>query len=122
VAFQNYSWEIPTGGNPGGFDSEGTAHRELREETGLTASKMEKILTMELSNSLTDERCLIYLATGLTPGATELESTEDISIMKLSLDDALAAIDTCEISQALSVAAILKLDRMRRLGQLFANT
>ena len=79
---------------------------------------MEQILTLELSNSITDERCHIYLATGLTAGETELESSEDISILKISLDAALDAVDTGEIRQALSVAAILKLGRMQAAGQL----
>ncbi|MEP3654228.1 MAG: NUDIX hydrolase [Litorimonas sp.] len=118
VAFQSYSWEIPAGGDPEGKNPKGTAHRELKEETGFTAGQMEEILKMELSNSITDEFCLIYLATDLTPGETELESSEDISIMKISLDSALAAVDAGEIRDSLSVAAILKLDRMRALGQL----
>jgi len=118
VAFQAYSWEIPAGGDPKGLDPKGTAHRELREETGFSARRLEQILTMELSNSITDERAVIYLATGLSAGQSELESSEDISLMKLSLDAALTAVDAGEIRQALSVAAILKLDRMRTLGQL----
>jgi len=118
VAFQEYSWEIPAGGDPDGLDPEGAARRELREETGLTAQKMVQILTMELSNSITDERCIVYLATGLTQGESEMESSEDLSLMKLSLDDALAAVDSGEIRQALSVAAILKLGRMRARGEL----
>ena len=118
VSFESYSWEIPAGGDPQGQDPEGTAHRELREETGLLAARVELILNMELSNSLTDERAEVYLATGLSQGDTDLESTEDISVMKLSLDEALAAVDAGEIRQGLSVAAILKLARMRDLGQL----
>ena len=118
VAFQSYSWEIPAGGDPGGRDPIGTAHRELREETGLSAERMEQILTMELSNSITDERCHVFLATKLTPGQNQLESSEDISLLKVSLDAALTAVDSGEIRQALSVAAILKLGRMRTAGQL----
>jgi len=118
VAFQHYSWEIPAGGDPGGLDPEGTARRELREETGFTAARLQQILTMEISNSVTDERALVYLATDLTPGTSALESSEDITLMKLSLDDALAAVDSGEIRQALSVAAILKLGRMRARGEL----
>ena len=118
VAFQAYSWEVPAGGDPTLNDPIGTAHRELREETGFSAGRMEQILKMEISNSVTDEACLVYLATDLTPGATEMESSEDISMMKVSLDEALAAVDAGEIRQALSVAAILKLGRMRALGQL----
>ena len=118
VTFQNYSWEIPAGGDPGGKDPLGTAHRELREETGFSALHMEQILTMELSNSVTDEVCHVFLATDLTPGESEMESSEDISVLKLSLDAALAAVDAGEIRQSLSVAAILKLGRMRAAGQL----
>ena len=118
VSFQSYSWEVPAGGDPSGQDPVGTAHRELREETGFSAGRMEQILKMELSNSITDEACLIYLATDLTPGETEMESSEDISMMRVSLDTALAAVDAGEIRQALSVATILKLGRMRELGQL----
>ena len=118
VAFQSYSWEIPAGGDPKGLDPEGTAHRELREETGMSAKQMTEILTLELSNSLTDERGIVYLATGLSQGENALESTEDISVMKISLDDALAAVDAGEIRQGLSVAAILKLGHMRNSGQL----
>jgi len=118
VAFRSYSWEVPAGGDPFGKDPVGTAHRELREETGFTAGRMEQILKMEMSNSVTDETCLIYLATDLTPGAAELESSEDISLMKISLDDALTAVDNGEIRHAIGVAAILKLDRMRAAGQI----
>jgi len=118
VSFQSYSWEVPAGGDPLGKDPIGAAHRELKEETGFTAGRMKKILTMEMSNSLTDEVCMVFLATDLTPGETELESTEDISLMKISLDLALVAIDAGEIRHAVGVAAILKLARMRALGQL----
>jgi 8-oxo-dGTP pyrophosphatase MutT (NUDIX family) len=118
VTFQSYSWEIPAGGDPGGRDPLATAHRELREETGFSAQHMEQILTMELSNSITDERCHVFLATGLTAGKSEPESSEDISLMKLSLDAALEAVEAGEIRQSLSVAALLQLDRMRAAGRL----
>ena len=118
VAFQDYSWEVPAGGDPNGLDPIGTAHRELREETGFIAAHMDPILTMELSNSITDERCVVYLATGLTQGETDMESSEDISLMKISLDAALEAVDAGEIRHALGVATILKLARMRALGKL----
>jgi len=116
VAFQEYSWEIPAGGDPNGEDPEGTAHRELREETGLRAAHMQPILTLEISNSVSDERGLVFLATGLTAGVRELESSEDITVQKVSLDTALKAVDDGEIRQALSVSGLLKLGRMRTLG------
>jgi len=118
VAFQSYSWEVPAGGGSHDDTPENAARRELQEETGYRADHLEQILTMELSNSITDERCVVYLATGLTAGKDAMESSEDISVMKVSLDDALTAVDAGEIRQALSVAAILKLGRMRSEGQL----
>ena len=118
VPFKSYTWEVPAGGDPSGEDPVGTAHRELKEETGFTAGRMEQILKMEMSNSVSDELCFIYLATDLTSGEAELESSEDISVMKISLDAALTAVDTGEIQHAIGVAAILKLDRMRTAGQL----
>ncbi len=118
VAFQSYSWEIPAGGGAHDDDPKHAARRELKEETGFTTGRLEQILTMELSNSITDERCVVFLATDLSEGESEMESSEDISLMKVSLDEALAAVDAGEIRQALSVAAILKLGRMRAEGQL----
>ena len=50
-----YSWEIPEGGGPMSEDPEATARRELREETGLTAGKIELLTTAHLSNSVSDE-------------------------------------------------------------------
>jgi 8-oxo-dGTP pyrophosphatase MutT (NUDIX family) len=52
---QQYSWEIPEGGAPEGTDPLLTAHRELKEETGFTAQSWKHLLTMHLSNSVSDE-------------------------------------------------------------------
>jgi 8-oxo-dGTP pyrophosphatase MutT (NUDIX family) len=52
---QQYSWEIPEGGAPEGTDPLLTAHRELKEETGFTAQNWQHLLTMHLSNSVSDE-------------------------------------------------------------------
>ena len=118
VSSRSYTWEIPAGGDPSRDNPLGTAHRELREETGFTAGRMDQILKMELSNSITDEICLVYVATDLTAGEAELESSEDISLMKISLDDALKAVEAGEIRHALGIATIFKLDRMRAAGEL----
>ena len=60
-----YSWEIPEGGGEMDEDPLEEAKRELLEETGLIAKNWTKILTMHLSNSVTDEWAVIYLARGL---------------------------------------------------------
>ena len=64
-----YSWEIPEGGGPESETPEETAHRELREETGLTAGRLELVATSHLSNSVSDELAYLFRATELTEGA-----------------------------------------------------
>src|SRR5262249_30803086 len=71
-----YSWGIPGGGAEPGEAPEACALRELKEETGLVPMRLEKILEMDMSNSVTDEAAVIYLATGLTPGTAQPEEVE----------------------------------------------
>ncbi len=65
--FGDYSWEIPEGGGPMGEDPLDGAKRELAEEAGLAASEWREIMRIQLSNSVTDELAIGYLATGLAP-------------------------------------------------------
>jgi 8-oxo-dGTP pyrophosphatase MutT (NUDIX family) len=103
-----YSWEIPEGGGKITEPPLETAKRELKEETGLEAAHWEQILEMHLSNSVTDERALVFLAMNLTEGASSPEETEVLSLRKVSLADAQRMVDRAEITDAISVAAILK--------------
>src|SRR6185503_2698664 len=73
-----YSWEIPEGGGPLNEDPLDAAKRELLEETGLKAKHWIKILDMHLSNSVSDESCAIYMATGLSQHAATPEETEQL--------------------------------------------
>lgn len=107
-----YTWEIPAGGCPRGEDSLIAAQRELQEEVGLTAQRWEKILDLQLSNSVTDEVGAIYLARELSATPQSLDITEDIEVRKLPLDEAIAMVDRGEITDVLSVAALMKLARM----------
>jgi 8-oxo-dGTP pyrophosphatase MutT (NUDIX family) len=86
-----------------------SAKRELKEETGLEATHWEKLMEMHLSNSVSNEKAIVYLAKGLTQGEMDLEETEDISVSKLSLVDAYRLVNDHKITDAISVAAILKL-------------
>jgi len=110
---ERYSWEIPMGGIPLGEDSLAGAQRELKEETGLTAERWQPILTAHLSNSITDEAGIVYLAEGLTPGEPEFGDTEQLEIRKLPFDDLLRMVNEGEITDVLSIAGILKLVAMR---------
>jgi len=101
-------WEIPMGGSPLNEDCLLTAHRELEEETGLCASKMQKIQRLHTSNSITDEEGFVFLATGLSKGKQQLEDSElDMQIKKLPLDEAVAMAQNGEITDAISIAGLL---------------
>ena len=104
-----YSWEIPMGGGPLAIDPLESAKRELREETGLSASNWETLMHLHTSNSVTDERGIVYVATGLSQGATAFEETEDLQLIKLPLEQAVERVVAGEITDAVSVAALLRL-------------
>lgn len=104
-----YSWEIPMGGGPLAIDPLVSAKRELREETGLSASNWETLMHLHTSNSVTDERGIVYVATGLSQGDTEFEETEDLQLIKLPLQQAVERVIAGEITDAVSVAALLRL-------------
>lgn len=110
-----YSWEIPMGGVAVGTDSLNGAKRELKEETGLSASRWEKILNVHISNSITDETGVVYLAEGLEHGKTAFDQTEKIDIRKLPFADLLQLVLTGEITDVLSVAGILKLAALKNM-------
>lgn len=109
-----YSWEIPMGGVAIGTDPLVGAQRELKEETGLTAVCWQPILNVHLSNSITDEAGIVFVAKGLTYGEPEFDDTEQIEIKKLYFDDVVRMVKEGEITDALSVAGILKLATMRK--------
>jgi 8-oxo-dGTP pyrophosphatase MutT (NUDIX family) len=102
-----YSWEIPEGGCPEGEDTEACALRELQEETGLSAGRLEPILTTHLSNSVSDEWGVIYRATDLVPGPSEPEGSESLLVRRVAFSEALALVRRGEITDSLSVMALL---------------
>ena len=107
-----YSWEIPMGGGPNEDDPLESARRELKEETGLTAERWQKIMRIHTSNSVTDEEGFIYLAQQLTPGETEFDETEDLRIRKLPLAEALQMVLDGRVTDAISISGILRVARM----------
>lgn len=103
------SLEIPEGGGSLEIDPLVSAKRELKEETGLVAKSWEKLMELHLSNSVSNEKAIIYLAKDLYQSEMALEDTEDIVVSKLSLKEAYDMVNENKITDAISVAAILKL-------------
>lgn len=109
-----YTWEIPEGGCPVGTLPLDSAKRELKEETGITATRWEQLMLFHTSNSVTDEEGFIFLAEDLSFGVSELEETEaDLVVKKLPFTQALEMVMTGEITDSMSVAGILKVARLR---------
>ena len=113
-ALDQYTWEIPEGGCPYGEEPINAAKRELEEEVGLQARHWEQLMTMHLSNSVTDEFCVVFVARNLFAGTQQLESTEDIEYNKLPLADAIEMVKSGEITDAISVAALLRIALMQK--------
>ena len=116
----DYSWEIPEGGGPLGEDPLVSARRELAEETGLAAAEWQVILTAQLSNSVSDERAIGYLATGLFPadGADHADDTEALEKVRVPFREALDAAVAGDLQDMLTVAMLLKAYHMAREGLL----
>ena len=111
-----YSWEIPMGGSPLGEDPLETAKRELKEETGLSASSWTSLMRLHTSNSVTNEEGFVFVAQQLTEGDTAFEETEMITIKKLPLETAVNMALNSEITDAISVAGLLKLAVIQNIG------
>ncbi|MCC6289984.1 MAG: NUDIX hydrolase [Chitinophagaceae bacterium] len=105
-----YSWEIPEGGGELNIEPLLSAQRELLEETGLQAERWDKILEMYLSNSVTNEKAIVYVARTLSQHAPQPEETEQLVIKKTAFTDAFEMVMSGEITDAISIAAILKLN------------
>ena len=113
-----YSWEIPEGGGLIGVDPLIGAKRELLEETGLIADHWEPLLSMHLSNSVSDELAIIFLARGITQKTAEPEETEQLQIQKLPFDKVYEMVEAGQITDSMSVAAIYKIKLMLLQGKL----
>ncbi len=114
-AFDEFSWEIPEGGSPLAEDSLEGARRELLEETGVTARTWREIGRWQLSNSVTDEAAVAYLATDLEQGEAQPEGSEELTVKWLPFEEVMEMIRAGEITDALTVLPLqtLALERNR---------
>ena len=107
-------WEIPAGRLEPGEEPIACAHRELREETGCTAARMERLTTMWTTPGFTDERIHLFLATELTRGVASHEADEFIEPATFPLSEVLRMIERGEISDAKTIIGVLFAAGFRR--------
>jgi len=100
-------WEVPAGTLDPGEDPEACARRELLEETGVTAARLQRLTSIWTTPGFTNEVIHLYLATGLTSGEPSRERDEFIEVVPQPLSRVLALIRDGEIRDAKTVAAIL---------------
>ena len=104
--------EIPAGTLEPGEDPADTAARELREEVGMRAARVESLGGFWIAPSYATEYLHLFLCTGLTPDPLPGDEDEDIEIVPLTRDEALAAVDSGRIIDAKSIAGILRWERL----------
>lgn len=105
---ERYSWEIPEGGCGEGEDPLGAAQRELEEETGLRAKRWRKLGEAYLSNSVSDELAIWFVATDLIQGEHRPEGTEQLVVRRVTFEEAFRMAMSGEIGDAISQLAIMQ--------------
>jgi len=103
--------EIPAGTMEPPEPPEACAFRELVEETGYRADKMELLTTFFPAPGILDEKMFLYLATGLKLGKHAREKGEEIENEIVSLEQAMKQIESGEIHDAKTMLGLMFLDR-----------
>ena len=106
-AADGFIYEIPAGRLEPGEPPAECAVRELREETGCTAAKMEHLYTMYTTPGFTDEKIHLFVATGLVRGESELEQDEFVEVVPTTMSSALRLIQDGTINDAKTALSIL---------------
>lgn len=101
-----FIYEIPAGKLDPGEDPMACAARELEEEIGYKAGKLELLSSIFTAPGFTDEVIHIYQATGLTMGRQELERDEVLDVIEMSLAEAIGMIETGAIRDAKSIVGL----------------
>jgi ADP-ribose pyrophosphatase len=102
-----YVLEVPAGRLEPGESPESCAHRELQEETGCTAERMERLTTVYTTPGFTDEKIHLFMATGLTRGEARREADEFVENVVMTLSQALTMIESGEISDGKTAVALM---------------
>ena len=113
-AADGYIWEVPAGRLDAGESPESCAERELEEETGMRARRLERLTTIYTTPGFTDERIHLFLADGLEPGAEHREADEFMELHTLRWSRVLEMIDRGEIVDGKTLVSLLFVQTFRR--------
>lgn len=106
-AANDFIYEVPAGRLDGDESPLHCAERELREETGCTAARLEPLVSFYTTPGFTDELIHAFLASGLTRGATSHERDEFITVETFSLSAALGMIGAGKIVDGKTIITLL---------------
>ena len=114
----SYSWELPEGGGARAVDPLLSAQRELAEETGLRAASWMEFARFDISNSVTDEKAVCYLAWDLSEGAAAPDVDEVLAHRRVSFSALHDMVLAGDISDSLTIIMTLKARAMAEAGLL----
>ena len=112
-AAEGFLYEVPAGRLDAGESPEACAHRELKEETGYSASSLMPLATIFTTPGFTDERIHLFIARGLTAGESALESDEILELHRTTFPRAMEMIDKGLITDGKTISALLLASRQR---------
>ena len=106
-AAEAYLYEVPAGRLNAGEDPADCAHRELAEETGCRAERMDRLFTMYTTPGFTDEKIHLFMATQLVSGETKHEADEFLDLHPMLLSRALQMVEAGEIQDSKTALGLL---------------
>lgn len=107
------TWEIPAGKREKGQTFLACARAELKQETGLCAKSMKKLLMFHPSNAFSNEELHLYVATGLTRGKDSPDEDEFLNVKKFPLEKAYRMVETGKIHDAKTIIGLLMLQQRK---------
>jgi ADP-ribose pyrophosphatase len=113
-AADGFIWEVPAGRLDAGERPEACAERELEEETGMRARRLERLTTIHTTPGFTDERIHLFLAEGLEPGAEHRETDEFMELHTLRWSEVLRLVERAEIVDGKTLVSLLFVQCFRR--------
>ena len=113
-AAEDFIWEIPAGRLDPGETPEQCAARELEEEAGMRAGRLDRLTTIYTTPGFTDERIHLFIATDLEPGAQQREADEFLEVQTRRWSEVSDLIRTGRIVDAKTLVSLMFVQCYRR--------